>query len=218
MFDRLYLFFELLALIVVIFQYKKMSHTRYAAFLPYLLFINIYELCSYLHLFVVNQTNAYIVNFIISIEFSFFSIFISRLLPDRLRKKLVTIISGIIVFTGIDIAFIQGFWNMATFAIITQYIMLVVLVCMYFYHLMQQQTDEHISLIHIPDFWVNTGLLFFCLLEFCFFCAFSYMVSRKSYYYYQLWVIISNMANFILYSCLAVSFLCFSRKKISYSS
>lgn len=214
---RLYFVFEILSLIVVIFQYKKMSHTRYAAFLPYLLFINAYEICSYFHMFVINHTNAYIVNFIIAIEFSFFSIFITKLLPDRLQKRLMGVIAGILIFTGVDIAFIQGFWNMATFAIITQYIMLITLVCMYFYHLMQQQSDQHISLIHMPDFWVNTGLLFFCLLEFCFFCALSYMVSRKNYYYFELWVIISNMANFILYSCLAVSFICFSRKRISYS-
>lgn len=217
MLQYIYLFFEMLSLTVAGIQYKRMSHTPYAAFFPYLLFICIFEVCSVYHLFVINHNNAWINNMVIAIEFAFFSTFITKTLPQRLHKMLTGIIVGVIAFTVIDIVFIQGFWNMATFAIIVQYSTLITLVCMYFYHLMQQQTDQHISLIHMSDFWVNTGLLFFCLLEFCFFCALSYMVSRKSYYYFELWVIISNMANFILYSCLAVSFICFSRKRISYS-
>lgn len=186
--------------------------------MPYLLFICAYEICSVFHLFIINQNNAWITNIIITIEFTFFSTFIAKLLPIPLRKRVFKVIIVLIAFTAINIAFIQGFWNMATITIILQYIMLIVLVCMYFYQLMHQHADEQLSLIHIPDFWVNTGLLFFCLLEFCFFCAFSYMVSRKSYYYLELWIVIANMANFILYSCLAVSFLCFNRKKMSYSS
>lgn len=218
MFQYLYLFFELMALTFAVVQYKKMSHTRYAAFLPYLLFICLYELGSLKNLFHIHRNNAWVSNYVIIIEFIFYSFFIAGLLPPSLKRTVTKVNFAVIAFTAIDIAFIQGFWNLATVGIIIQYITLITLVCMYFYHLMQQQTDEHISLINMPDFWVNTGLLFFCLLEFCFFCAFSYMVSRRSYYYFELWMVISNMANFILYSCLAVSFLCFSRKKISYSS
>ena len=89
---------------------------------------------------------------------------------------------------------------------------LIILICIFFYQLMHR-TGEHLSLIQLPHFWVNTGLLFFCLAEFLFFAAFTYMITKKTYSYSLLWDVISNMANIILYSCLSISFLCFSKTK-----
>ncbi|MEO6150026.1 MAG: hypothetical protein ABIP28_07690 [Mucilaginibacter sp.] len=184
-------------------------------FLPYLLLIVLYELGSFFYLFVINKSNAWITNIIISIEFLFYSCLLIVLLDKKLRARLVILVLSAFLFTVVDVFAIQGFWDLGTIAILVQYVVLIVLVCMFFSQLMRR-SGEHLSLIRLPAFWINTGLLFFCLAEFMFFAAFTYMTAKKNYNYYMLWLVISNMANLILYSCLSISFLCFNKKKLSY--
>ncbi|RVU01426.1 hypothetical protein EOD41_05540 [Mucilaginibacter limnophilus] len=212
MLEYLYFIIELLALLTLAVQYKKLEKTQYIYFLPYLLLIVCYEAGSIYNLFNVNGSNEWITNVIITIEFLFYSCFLVNVLNQKLRRRLFTIVAVTFLFTVIDVAFIQGFWKLATIAILLQYIVLITLVCMFFYQLMNQ-AGEQLTLIRLPNFWVNTGLLFFCLAEFLFFAAFTYMTASKNYHYYLLWYIISNVANLILYSCLSISFLCFSKSR-----
>lgn len=212
MFEYLYFIIELLALITLAVQYKKLEKTQYVYFLPYLLLIICYEAGSIYNLFNVNGSNEWITNVIITVEFLFYGSLLVNMLSRNVKRRLFAVLGGTFLFTVIDVTFIQGFWKLATIAIMLQYIVLITLVCMFFYQLMQQ-AGEQLSLIRLPDFWVNTGLLFFCLAEFLFFAAFTYMTANKNYQNYLLWYIISNMANLILYSCLSVSFLCFSKNK-----
>ncbi len=207
--------FEGFAFFSVLFQYKKLAHTHYRYFLPFMVFILLFETAGHFRLFIINGTNAWAINIEITIEFLFYSIFITYLLPQNKRKGLLVAIAGLSLFTLIDIFLIQGFGNMATAAFIIQYIMLIALVFIYFSDLMK--TKETLNLISIPDFWVSTGLLFYCLVEFLFFSAFSYMTSRNNYASFRLWEVIANLAIFIMYSCLGIAFLCFRNKKTSYS-
>jgi hypothetical protein len=208
----LYYAFETMAFVTLLFQYKKMQRTNYAYFLPYLIFIFIYETGSLFDIFNINHSNAWITNIVATVEFLFFSFFLINLLDKRLHTRLTVIVASVFLFTVVDVVFIQGFWNLCTIAILLQYVVLIILVCFFFYQLMHK-TGEHFSLISLPDFWVNTGLLFFCLAEFLFFAAFTYMMAKKNYNYSLLWFVISNIANLILYSCLSISFLCFSKTR-----
>ncbi|WP_345213526.1 hypothetical protein [Mucilaginibacter gynuensis] len=208
----LYLAFETIALLILIIQYKKLEKSVYIYFLPYLLFIVIYECASVFNLFNIHGSNAYITNIVITVEFAFYSFFLISLISRKLKRLLTALVIVCLLFTLVDVFFLQGFWNLCTIAILVQYVMLIVLVCCFFYQLMNS-SGQSMSLLSLPHFWVNTGLLFFCLAEFLFFAAFAYMASRNNYHYYLLSLVIANMANLILYSCLSISFLCFSKTK-----
>lgn len=208
----IYFVFEILAFVTLLVQYKKIEKTKYIYFLPFLLLILLYEAGSLYNLFNINHSNAWGVNIIITVEFLFYSLFLISLLNKGSRVRLYALVASVFVFTVVDVAFLQGFWNLATIAILLQYLALIILVCVFFYQLMHK-TGQHLSLISLPDFWVNTGLLFFCLAEFLFFAAFAYMMAKKNYNYSLLWFVISNIANLILYSCLSISFLCFNRTR-----
>jgi len=216
MLKYIYFVFEILALTTLLSQYKKIEKTQYVYFLPFLVFILSYETGSLYDIFIINGSNAWAVNIVITIEFLFYSSFLIALLDKKSRARLTILTASVFLFTVIDVLVIQGFWNLCTIAILLQYLVLIILICIFFYQLMHR-TGEHLSLIQLPHFWVNTGLLFFCLAEFLFFAAFTYMITKKTYSYSLLWDVISNMANIILYSCLSISFLCFNRtKKVLY--
>ncbi|RYZ97808.1 MAG: hypothetical protein EOP47_20825, partial [Sphingobacteriaceae bacterium] len=128
MFQSFYFIFEALALITALVQYKKIEKTPYLYFLPYLLLIVLYEIGSYFKIFVVNHSNAWITNIVISIEFLFYSCFLIVLLAKKLRARLVILVASTFLFTVIDVFAIQGFWNLGTIAILVQYVVLIILV------------------------------------------------------------------------------------------
>jgi hypothetical protein len=209
----IYFWFECIALIFCAIFVNKAKHSRYIYFLPYLIFITIYEYGSLYDLFLIDKHNLWITNYVITIEFLFYSFFLISALKNRLLARRFTIaVIACLIFTFIDIFLIEGFAKLCSIAILIQFILLITLVCVSLYQLMQQP-GSNISIISIPDFWVNTGLIFFCLAEFLFFTSFAYMAYKKTYDYYFLFSIISNVANVILYSCITISFLCISQTR-----
>lgn len=216
MIDSFYFWVEVLTLLVCIFCYRKFNLTRYKLFLPYLAIIVFYEFGTIHQWFGIKESNAWIVNFEILFEYLFYSSFIISIYKKQ--KGLLWLVSLLcLLFTFIDIFFIQGVMALCTIAILVQYSLLIALVCGFFY-LKMQEAGQNISLLKQPDFWVNTGLLFFFLSEFLFFASYTNMAYKKLYSFHLLFMVISNVANLILYSCLSISFLCFRQtQKTSYS-
>jgi hypothetical protein len=213
------LFLEVPALLVCLFCYKKFNLTRYKLFLPYLVIIILYEYGAANKLFGIgtHKSNLWLVNFEITFEYLFYSFFIIAAYRDRKEKRLFTAITLFtFVFTLFDIFFIQGFMRLCSIAIVIQYGLLIVMVCRFFYILMQE-FDKDTSLLRKPDFWVNTGLLFFFLSEFLFFASFNLAYSRPKFFI-AIFHVINGVANIILYSCLIISFLCFRPIKTISSS
>lgn len=213
-------FFEAPALLVCLFCYRKFNLIRYKLFLPYLLLIVLYEFGAANKLFGIgtHKSNLWLVNFEITFEYLFYSFFIISAYPDKKERKTFGFITlGVFVFTMVDIFFIQGFMKLCSIAIVIQYALLIVMVCRFFYILMQS-FDKDTSILSKPDFWVNTGLLFFFLSEFLFFASFNLAYSRPKFFS-TIFHVINTGANIILYSCLIISFLCFRPiKTISSSS
>jgi len=207
----IYFWFECLALLACVIFLNKIKDARYRYFLPYLILITVYEYGSLYDWFLIHRHNLWIANYIITIEFLFYSTFIISALKNKiLVKRFIAAVAACIIFTFIDIFFIEGFEKLCSIAIIIQYLLLIILICTSLYQLMQEPIGN-LSIISIPDFWVNTGLIFFCLSEFLFFASFAYMAYRNSYDFYFLFSVISNVANVILYSCITISFICINR-------
>lgn len=216
-----YFWIEVVTLLICALNYSKFTLTRYKLFLPYLLIIVLYELGNIYKMFASNEhkSNVWIVNFELLFEYVFYSYFIISVHKAKKQKRIITLVSLLcVVFTLFDIFFIQGFMALSTIAILIQYGILITLVCRFFYIKLQEHDfDRDISLLHLPDFWVHTGLLFFFLAEFLFFASYTNMAYKKLHAYSLLFTVISTVAILILYSCLSISFVCFRRmKKISY--
>ncbi|GGH09876.1 hypothetical protein GCM10007352_15440 [Mucilaginibacter phyllosphaerae] len=214
MFRRLYLVFELVALLTVLFCFDKIKKTAYKYFAPYLAFVLIYEVGSIENWFVIDHKNLWISNITLDIFFVFYSVFLTQLIRSIKFKgwiKYIIILS--ILFSIINTIFIQGFWELNTITILIQFVILIALACFYFYELMLQP-NYVFNIASGPGFWMSTGVLFFCLTEFLFYSAFAYMAYEKNYTHYDIvQLVLSNIANAILYSCLTISFLCIQKMK-----
>jgi hypothetical protein len=208
-----YFFFESVALLTVLFQFKNLKNSNYKYFLPFLVFIVAYEYGNIRDWFYIRHSNLYITNITEIASFLFYAIFLMYLINNKRYKKVIrTLISLTFLCALLNMAFIQGFWKLDSITIILQFAVIIFIICLYFYELMNS-IDINIPIIKIAGFWLNTGLLFFCLAQFLFYSSFAYMAYKGNYYYFQLARVIANIANAILYSCLSVCFLCFSRTK-----
>ena len=211
MISDIYFIFECIALLIVLIQYKNLKHSIYKYFLPYLICIVVYEYGSILYWFNINNSNLYITNITEIGNFLFYSIFLYNLLNNQSFKKIVSTLIPLTLFCAlINMVLIQGFWKLDSITILLQQAVIIVIVCLYFYELMNSIEDE-VSIVKLPAFWLNTGLLFFCLSNFLFFSSFAFMAYRDSYKYLILVRVIANVANVILYSCLSFCFLCFNK-------
>nr|WP_294948033.1 hypothetical protein [uncultured Mucilaginibacter sp.] len=211
MLDSLYLFFEVLAFVVAAVQYRQMKHTQYRYFVPYMLYIVLYEVAAIYNVFNINHRNLWISNISMTISFLFYSVFLLKLLKTPVFQKRIKWAIGLILLcSAVNMAFFQGFWDLDTVTILLQYVVIIISSCLYFYELMNFTTTQ-LTIIRMPGFWLNTGLLFFCLINFLFFSSFAYMAYKNNYQYFLLFRGIANISIAILYSCLTVSFLCFRK-------
>ncbi|RFZ92596.1 hypothetical protein D0C36_14360 [Mucilaginibacter conchicola] len=207
-----YLFFELLAFVTSVAKYNALKHTRYVYFIPYLLFILVYEYGSIENWFIINHTNLWISNITLMIFFLFYSLFNYGLVKTIKFKgwiKWSIILS--VLSSAVNMLWGQGFWALDTITILIEFALLIATSCLYFYELMHSSNKE-LKLLKVPGFWLNTGLLFFCLGQFLFFSLFAYMAYSNNYKYYFLHSVLANIFNAILYSFLTISFLCVKTK------
>ena len=210
MFD-IYFYFELLALIAALVKFKPLLNNGYTPFLPFLVFIVIYETISFNDLYLINGSNIWMVNLVTTVEYLFYSLFIRSLLKSPFYKKAILVTIIISLFYNLtSLFFIHGLLNLNISAIIIQTIIIIIITGRYFWELMEVPFSSSLSIIKLPGFWLNTGVLFFYLGEFMFFASYSYMAYKHNGDYLYLWRFISNMANAVLYTCLTVSFLCLS--------
>jgi hypothetical protein len=211
--DFIYLYFELMAFATCLIKYRDLKNTLHKYFLPYLLFIVVFEICSVYDLFIVDHSNLWIANITMGLSFIFYSIFLTNLLQTAVFVKWIKrLIFLSIIFSLINMAFIQGFWKLDTITILLQFLVLILLTCFCFYELMSFNNSELI-VTKIPAFWISTGLLFFCLGKFLFFASFAYFAYKPTTVFPALSYVVSNIANAILYSCLTISFLCFKKMR-----
>jgi len=137
----------------------------------------------------------------------YYSFIFCNILQKPSLKKAV-IITAIIfsIFACINVFLIQGFYRFHTISYRVGAVMIVVWCFLYFRQLMH--SSERIILIKNSFFWMSTGLLFFYLGFFFYFSAFDYIVYKKIKFSKDLWNIISETLNILLYSCFVIALIC----------
>jgi hypothetical protein len=210
----IYFYFELFAFISCLYCYKRLD-SNFKIFLPFLAFIVIYEFINmnYLHLLLWHHTNAWCNNVEVIIELAVYGWFMASLDKRKAyRKKVHIAVAASIAITLVDIFFIQGFWSLSTIAIILKNTLLAILVCVYYYNLLNN-VNEHQDLLNFPPFLVTVGLLLYSLTNFFFYAFFNYLVYRNNYHFLKLAQVIPQISCIFIYSPLGVAFLCFLRPR-----
>lgn len=206
MLDIIYFYFEFLAFGVCLYTYKKLDR-NFKVFLPFLAFVVVYEFANIKSWLLWRHTNAWCANFESIIEIIIYSRFLASLDKRKeYRKKIDIALFIVVVFSFIDMLFIQGFFAMNTIAMVFQYCLLTILVCLYYSHLINN-VDESLDIIRYPPFWATAGILFYALAFIFYHIAFSYMVYKQNYHFYLLALVIPNIACLILYSLLSIAFI-----------
>jgi len=207
-----YLILYLATFLACVWRYGRFNQLRYKLFLPLLAIIVLYEYGTIRRWWFIHNTNLWAANIEITMEFVFYSFFIISSYRDARERRVFSIAAWIcFFFTLIDIFFIQGMMRLCSIAIVIQYMLLIIMVCRFFYGQMKVYDGEK-SLLLQPDFWVNTGLLFFSLSEFLFFSAFN-LAYKPTRYFGILSGVIGFVSNIIIYSCLIIAFLCQPRSR-----
>ena len=171
-----------------------------------LLTLCIESLCS-LEIIRFRGNNHPLFNVFTTIEFLYYSYLFYSVIDLPARKKLIKWITVFfLLFTFFNFCFIQGFKTFHTISYRVGAIMIAVWCFFYFKQLMRR--EYVIKPWREAFFWISTGLLFFYLGFFFYFCAFDYIVYTDAAFNEQLFSIISNTLNTLLYCCFSIALLC----------
>src|SRR5882757_9743939 len=124
-----YFFFESVALVTVIFQFKKLKNSIYKYFLPFLLFIVFYEYGNIRDWFYINNSNLYITNISEITCFLFYGIVLQTLINNKTYKKIIRVLIPLTLLCSLlNMAFLQGFWKLDSITILLQFAVIIFIV------------------------------------------------------------------------------------------
>lgn len=190
-----------------LYAYKQLDN-YFKWFMPYLAFVIVYEAVNYWGLMNWQKSNAWCNNLEGLLELVLFTYFLASLVrSEKYRKTVYRLLPIPLLFSLIDIIYIQGFFNRATIAIVIQGLFLLALICVY-YRSLFKEADESLNLFTHPPFLAATGFLFFFLSNTFFYACFSYMIFKSNYHFYLLAASIPGISNLLLNALLIRSFLC----------
>jgi hypothetical protein len=182
--------------------------------LPFFLLLTLFAECvTPFHLIRFYGNNLWFYNLFTTIEFLYYCFIFYNILHSE-KLKIIVLLSAIVflVFTVINIFWIQGFYRFHTISYRAGALMIVTFCYLYFRQLIQ--SSEQIILIKNPFFWISTGLLFFYLGFFFYFCAFDYIAYKKVKFSMELFSVISDVLNTLLYSCFVIALICPKKNRL----
>ena len=206
--SQLNIFHYIVAFGVVVGFIRYSNLIRVLKTLPFFLLLTLLaEIATPLKLIRFHGNNAWFFNLFTTFEFLYYCFIFYSILESYSQKKIL-LFSGVAFFilAGVNIFFIQGFYKFHTISYRLGAVMIIVWCFLYFRQLLR--SSEYIVLLRNPYFWISTGLLFFYLGFFFYFSAFDYIVYKKISFNRELWIVISNILNILLYSCFLIALIC----------
>jgi hypothetical protein len=200
------MFFEIAALFVCILFWRSLKYSRLRWFLPFLLFIVLAELTGRYLSKELKQPNAWLYNFVLPVEYSFYAIIF--LLHFRKRIDRLIVIGFLILFGAYTLLvfMINGIVKFnVDFLLIGSFAMLIFCIL----YLLEQYNDpQGSSLLQNPMFWVTVGLFLFNAGEFSYNLLSKYFIENKMDPSLKLFRAINNKLILILYSSFIIAFIC----------
>lgn len=198
-------YFEIFALLVCIFCWTKIRHTRFKWFLPFLAFIVALEFTGKYIGQVLRQPNAWLYNLSIPTEYLFYAaIFYLTFRSKVLRQVTLAVMSAYLVFT-IIILLINGIHAFNSLSLLAGNLITVIFCCMFFIELLN--FPERIRVLGLPMFWIAAGLLLFNLGELVY-STFHMVLPQTWDRGARIFKIVNNQLLLLLYTCIAIGLLC----------
>jgi len=195
-----------------IYAYKSFDNS-FKPFLIYFPAVIAYVIADFFDLLTINHSNAWCNNLEDLLDFAMFSYFIISQDKRSLYKRKAYVFAAVVILLSfIDIYYIQGFWHRSTMATILQGLFILILVCIYYYNLLEE-APENLFLLKHPPFLVATGLFFYFLSLTFHYSFFSYMAYKNTYRFALLASTILGIANLMLNAILIYAFLCSVKNK-----
>jgi len=206
---------EILALVVSIICIKWLLKTPYIYFVPYLLMTVCAEfLGRYFGLKHLYTLNANVYNTTTVIEFLFFYWLFFTAVRKPVFKKVMLVLSGVYLLSAIiNIAFVQGFDQWASYTMLIGTIIIILFVFLFFYDAFDNK--EPINLIKEPMFWISMGIFLFYLGDFTFNLMYPYLHRNNLHREQRLFHIINNNLIVFEYLCFSVALIKCSRNRLA---
>jgi hypothetical protein len=203
----IYIYFEIAAFITSGICLMSIKSHKFRWFFPFLLFMVLVELTGrYLRRELNMETNGYLFNFSVPIEYLFYSwLFLKTYQTAWLRKIAEFFIYGFILFCVV-IFLLKGIYWFNSIILLTGNIAAILFSCLYFYELLI--VEERINLVKEPMFWIATGVLLFNLGEFLYSAFYKLLRQQGWDNGTKLFKAINNNLILVLYLCIIIGLLC----------
>lgn len=201
-------------MVAALFHARKIWGSALRPLLFLLPVINIVEWGNLFKLYSINHSTGWIFNLVVHPAelVCFASVYYALITGSQARKWITwfSVLAGIFMIA--DAAFIQGVTSLDTYSYIFLCCILVLFSSLYFTQLVYGDND--LSLIRMPYYWFNLGVLLFFAGEAPLFAFFEYFLVTNNFNAFRsTFLIFSNLLNIIFYTLVIVSCFCFRKQQ-----
>lgn len=209
----IHILFEIGCFLISLVFWYKIRNSKLRWFMPFLLFMVVVELYGRYLRKELLQPNAWLYNLSVPIEYLFYSFIFLIHYKSKLFQNAVKIFMVLFfIFIVANILVIQGFHKFNTNILKIGSFSMIILSCLYFTELLK--TESRINLLSEPLFWIATGVFLFNTGEFLYSLFSDFLIINHLDRTRIIFVTINNKLIWLLYTCLAISFLCIAGKKL----
>lgn len=192
------LWIEIAALVTSLVLWPRIKHSFFKYFPLLLLMIVAAELSGAYMGQVLHKSNYPIYNITSPISTFFYCLLFYQYL--RAKKIVVPILIVFILFTLINLFFLQGIGRFNSYTLILGSLILVILSCLYLYEMLY--SEEYIVPVKQPMFWITVGLLFSCLISLLYWGSYELQIDVRG----QLFRLIVKNAVILRYTSFIIAF------------
>jgi hypothetical protein len=197
------IYFEIAAFLTGVIFWYKIKRPRLRLLVPFLFFIVVVEFLGRHISKDLHQSNAWLYNISIPVEYLFYAFLFSNFYKRKFSKSLVKLFLVVFpIWVLINLFFVQGFFEFNTNFLKVGSFCMILLCFLVFVELLMG--EELINPFTQPLFWIACGLFLFNAGEFTY-NTFSDLMMRKWQYGKNLFEQINNNLIFVLYTCIIIA-------------
>lgn len=196
-----------------LYTYKSLSH-NIKWFVPYFIFVTFFEFANSFNLLLINRSNAWCYNLESIMEFILFGLFLISLPQKRILPGLQFTFMGIgLIVIFFDLFFLHGLWMRNNIAEVSDNLIILIMIFIYYRHLLNHPPDNGLILFRHPPFLVVTGLFFYFIATTFYYACYSFIVYNHNTFLLMLGSTIPAVANLLFNTFVILSFVCSLKTK-----
>lgn len=200
----------LIALIVSLIIYNRPEQQWFRLFPLFLLSTFIFQTGGYLYSLITRQSNHFIFNCYLLVEYLFYLTLFYNCVNRKLFKKIIGLLGlSFLLLYFYHIVILNQFFFYDTIS--KNYGQLLTLICCCLYLAELLMTDELLNYFKIPMFWITTGIMVASVGHFMYISFFNYILSHHLDPDGYLFGVISTTLSVIEYGFFTIGFLCKKR-------